>query len=365
MIPIPFTKEIYTENSIDCIKDHHENGISYKQKATNFIKDKWGFEHVILTTSCTHALEAMAMILNIGPEDEVLIPSYTFVSTANAFVKFGASVKCIDSKKDNPNIDEDKILEEITEKTKALVVVHYGGWACNMDKIVKICEEKEIYLLEDAAQAINSYYKTSEGIFKPLGIFGVMSAFSFHRTKNIGCGEGGMLVINDKKLIDNAEVVVEKGTNRHSFIMGKIDKYEWIDKGSSYPLAELNACFLYPQLVEIDKITEKRKEIWKYYYDNLPDNSMFKKCSHLGEKGNYHIFYLLMEKGKFNDKEFISSKHYNPLHMSKYYINNFEKQNLPEAERYGKTLLRLPLYYDMDIKDVQKICNSINKIVFS
>lgn len=368
MISIPFTKENYSEESIDCIRDHYENGVSYKEKVVKFVKNKWGFRHVILTTSCTHALEAMAMILNIGLGDEILIPSYTFVSTANAFVKFGASVKCIDSRHDNPNIDEEKILEAITEKTKALVVVHYAGWPCNMDRITKICNKKEIHLLEDAAQAINSYYKTPGGNFRPLGSFGIMSAFSFHATKNIGCGEGGMLIINDIKLVDKAEIVVEKGTNRHSFMLGKIDKYEWIQKGSSYPLAELNACFLYPQMLGIDKITEKRKKIWTYYQDNIINNPDFQKCPSLGEKGNHHIFYLLFKSsetlGKYRkelrDFNITASKHYNPIHDSSYYKQFFDNVFLPESTKLGKNLLRLPLYYDLTIKKCQLIVDIIN-----
>lgn len=360
---ISFTEPVYSKKSLECIQKHFGEKVSYKKKVIKLVKDRWKFNHVILTTSCTHALEAMAMILNIGPGDEVLIPSYTFVSTANAFVKFGASVKCIDSKKDNPNIDEEKICSSITSKTKALVIVHYAGVACEMEKIVKICKDNNIYLLEDAAQAINSYHKDI-----PLGSFGIMSAFSFHSTKNIGCGEGGMLVINDSKLIDKAEIIVEKGTNRHNFLSGKIDKYEWIDKGSSYPMAEINAAFLYPQLCEIDQVTEKRKIVSNYYHLNISENLNFQKCD-LG--GNFHIYYLVFKnpeilekyKKKLLDNYIQTSKHYNPIHKSKYYITNFQdNQKLPNSEKFGCNLLRLPLHNNLTILDCKKITEVINKI---
>lgn len=363
---IPFNKEIFNEDSIKYVKDYYENGTSYKRKVINFVKEKWNFDHVILTTSCTHALEAMAMILDIGHGDEILVPSYTFVSTANAFVKFGATIKCIDSRYDNPNIDEDKVLDVITDKTKALVVVHYGGWACNMDKIVKICEEKGIYLLEDAAQAINSYYHD-----RPLGSFGVMSAFSFHGTKNIGCGEGGMLVINDPILINKAEIVVEKGTNRYEFSKGFIDKYEWVEKGSSYPLAEINSCFLYPQMLLINEITYKRKLLWNTYKDNIEVNDYFSLCPKLREGGNYHIFYLIFKeehllkkyREKLLEEKFVTNTHYKPLHKSKYYRESFgESEWHIHSENYSKLLLRFPLFFDMKVEDVIDICKVVNKI---
>ena len=261
---IPFSKPYYNKKCLNNIDLVCKENVSFIKNCEELLVSKYDFPHCILTTSCTHALEMMAMILDIGHNDEVIIPSYTFVSTANAFVKFGATIKCIDSLKDNPNIDPKKIEEMITKKTKALVIVHYAGSACNMEEITKICKKHNIFLLEDAAQAINSYYNK-----KALGTFGILSAFSFHSTKNINCGEGGLLVINDKKLINKSHIICDKGTNRYDFSIGKIDKYQWIDKGSSYPMSELNAAYLYYQLENIDDIINERKEIWEYYQNNL------------------------------------------------------------------------------------------------
>ena len=219
MKPILFNNPNYNKKYITHITDHCENNISYIKKCKDIVKKKYNFENVIFTTSCTHALEMMAMILNIGDGDEVIIPSYTFVSTANAFVKFGASIKCVDSLPNNPMINLDDIENVITDKTKAIVVVHYAGQSCDMNKLMDICDKYNIYLLEDAAQAINSYY-----LNKPLGSFGILSAFSFHYTKNVNCGEGGMLVINDKDLVSKANIVCDKGTNRYDFLNKQISK---------------------------------------------------------------------------------------------------------------------------------------------
>ncbi len=360
---LPFSKPYYNKQCLEDIENASINDISYIDKCETFLTNKYKFPHCILTTSCTHALEMMAMILDIGIGDEVLIPSYTFVSTANAFVKFGASIKCIDSCKDNPNIDPDKIEKAITKKTKALVIVHYAGSACDMDKISFICKKHNIILLEDAAQAINSYYKG-----KALGTFGLLSAFSFHSTKNVNCGEGGLLVVNDTSLIGKARVIYEKGTNRYEFTNGTINKYEWIAKGSSYPLSNINAAYLYSQLLNIDAIINERKNLWDYYKSNLQDIENKKICKLSNNSGNYHIFYMVFEKrvDLINIKKYLkkngitSNTHYVPLHNSSYYINNFDDIILPNSKRFGDNLLRLPLYYDLKIENTKVICNLIN-----
>jgi len=363
---ISFSTPYFDSECLKHIEIASINNVSYINKCEMLLNIKYNFPHSILTTSCTHALEMMAMILNIGVGDEVLIPSFTFVSTANAFVKFGADIKCIDSCNDHPNIDPNKLEKAITNKTKAVVIVHYGGWSCDMDKIVEICKRKNIFLLEDAAQAINTYYKN-----KALGTFGILSTFSFHSTKNINCGEGGLLVINDKNLIDKAHIIRDKGTNRYEFSKGNISKYEWVDKGSSYPLANINAAYLYPQLINIDKIIDNRKQIWKYYKKNLTFIEE-KKIGTLSDEieyciGNYHIFYII-----FND-EFELKKiqkylkkhnipaytHYIPLHESKYYKEHFPSITLKNAELFGTNLLRLPLHNELTIKDTSKICRLI------
>jgi dTDP-4-amino-4,6-dideoxygalactose transaminase len=361
---ILFSEDYYSKDCIKCVNDCKNT--NYKQKCEEYINKKYNFTHSILTTSCTHSLEMMAMLLDIKEGDEVIVPSYTFVSTANAFVKFGAVIKCVDSEKDNPNIDPLKIEKEITDKTKALVIVHYGGWGCNMEKIVEICEKKNIYLLEDAAQAIHSYYKN-----KAVGSYGILSAFSFHSTKNINCSEGGLLVINDEGLIDKAHIICDKGTNRYEFTKGKVDKYEWVSKGSSYPMGNLNAAYLYSQLVNIDQIINKRKELWEYYKKEL-SFIQDKKCK-LCEKikdcvGNYHIFYIIFEdivmlkelQSYLKMNNIQSYTHYNPLHKSEYYRKNFkEKKELKNAEKYGNRLLRLPLHNNLSNKDIEKVCMRI------
>ena len=362
-----FNVPYYNIKCIENIKKTYEIGIQsgdgyFSKKCQEFFKNKYNFNHTLLVPSCTHALEMMAMLINIKEGDEIIIPSYTFVSTANAFVKFGANIVCVDSLKNHPNIDPIEIEKNITNKTKAICIVHYGGWSCNMDKIVKICKKYNIILLEDAAQAIHSYYKG-----KPLGSFGEMSAFSFHETKNINCGEGGLLVINNMKYLNRAEIIREKGTNRSSFFKGEIQKYEWVDKGSSYLLSDINCAYLYPQLENIDNIINIKKEKWELYYNEFKKlekynifkvNNRIKDCS-----GNYHIFYLVFNnKDKLKiikkilmENNYKTTTHYVPLHISDYYINNFNKVKLSNSELFGEKILRFPLYNDFNLNDIKKI----------
>lgn len=371
MSKIPFNKPFYNEKCLVNIKKTYENGVQsgdgfFTNKCKKLLKEKYKFNNCFFVPSCTHALEMMAMLLNIKDGDEIIIPSYTFVSTANAFVKFGAKVVCVDSLNENPNIDPNEIEKNITNNTKAVCIVHYAGWACDMDKIKKLCEKFNIILLEDAAQAINSFYKN-----QPLGTFGSMSAFSFHETKNINCGEGGLLVINDNKYLERAFIIREKGTNRTAFFEKKVSKYEWIDKGSSYLLSDINLAYLYPQFMDIDNIINYRKKIWKIYYNNLKrleKFNYFKTCEEIENcKGNYHIFYLLFNNDEYLNKiknilkknNIISCTHYIPLHLSKYYLENFEEKKLKNAENFGKNILRLPIYFNLDLKYVELICNII------
>ena len=365
---LKYNNSYFDKECLKNIEDHFKNNISYIKKCEDFLKKKYNFEHVILTTSCTHSLEMMAMILDIGNGDEVIVPSYTFVSTANAFVKFGAKIKLIDSCEENPNIDLDKIEESITEKTKALVVVHYGGWSPDMNRLKKICKDKNIYLLEDAAQAIDCYYDS-----KPSGSFGILSAFSFHNTKNIHCGEGGLLVINDKKLISKARIILDKGTNRYDFTNKKVDKYEWLNLGSSYTLSEINAAFLFQQIINMNSIINKRKKIWKLYEKELK----FIEEKGLGKlskeevmcKGNYHIFYIVFNSATLlkNLKEYLfekkieTSTHYIPLQKSKYYRENYKKISLINSEKYGERLLRFPNFYEIRDEDIIKISSLLKK----
>ena len=269
----------------------------FTKKCHQFFEDRFGFKKCLLTTSCTDALEMAAILINTQPGDEVIVPSYTFVSTANAFALRGAKIVFADSSPDNPNIDIDILESLITPKTKAIVPVHYAGIACDMDKITALAGKYGLYVIEDAAQAIDSYYTGSDNIKRALGSIGHMAAFSFHETKNIMSGEGGMLVINDNRFIERAEIIREKGTNRSKFFRGEIDKYGWVDIGSSFLPSDIIAAFLYAQLENLDDIQNKRKAIWDVYFD------VFKTLDSEGTirvpsipsyaTNNAHMFYLV------------------------------------------------------------------------
>ena len=259
---IPFNKPYLTGKETQYIIEAVNSGkISgngmFTQKCQTFFEKNFGFKKALLTTSCTDALEMCAMLANVNQGDEVIVPSYTFVSTALAFVRQGAEIVFADSCADNPNIDADEIEQLITKKTKAIVVVHYAGISCDMDKIMLLAKKHNLIVIEDAAQAIDSYYNG-----KPLGSIGHLAAFSFHETKNIISGEGGMLTINDDRFINRAEVIWEKGTNRASFFRGEIEKYNWVDTGSSFLPSEVTAAFLFAQLENLEAIQTKRKKIW-------------------------------------------------------------------------------------------------------
>jgi dTDP-4-amino-4,6-dideoxygalactose transaminase len=332
----------------------------FTKKCHEFFEKRYGFHKCLLTTSCTDALEMAAILINIQPGDEVIIPSYTFVSTANAFVLRGAKIVFADSSSLNPNIDVDTIEALISNKTKAIVPVHYAGIACDMDKIMELAARYNLYVIEDAAQAIDSFYTGKDGIKKPLGSIGHLSAFSFHETKNIMSGEGGMLVINDDKLIERAEIIREKGTNRSKFFRGEVDKYGWVDIGSSFLPSDIIAAFLYAQLENLDEIQRKRKEIWQYYFDALTPlaaEGLLQLPAIPGyATNNAHMFYVvcrdlehrseLIQYLKSNDIQ--SVFHYLSLHKSPYYSSKHDGRELTESDRYTDSVLRLPMYYELD-----------------
>ncbi|MCP4884162.1 MAG: dTDP-4-amino-4,6-dideoxygalactose transaminase, partial [Flavobacteriales bacterium] len=262
---IPFNAPYITGNEIKFIEDAINSGkLSgdgyFTKKCQSYFESNFGFKKTFLTSSCTDALEMSAMLLNANPMDEIILPSYTYVTSALAFLRQGLKIIFSDSLDDNPNIDPKKIEPLITEKTKAILVVHYAGVACDMEKIMTIAQKHNLIVIEDCAQAISSYYGE-----KPLGTFGQLSCFSFHETKNIISGEGGLLAVNDQKLISRAEKIWEKGTNRSQFLKGIINKYEWVDIGSSFLPSELTAAFLWAQLQSLHQIQEKRLENWNYY----------------------------------------------------------------------------------------------------
>lgn len=332
----------------------------YTQLCQNYFQKKYDFQKCLLTTSCTDALEMAAILLDIQPGDEVIMPSYTFVSTANAFVLRGAKIVFADSMDINPNIDASTIESLITSKTKAIVPVHYAGISCDMDAIMELAAKYNLFVVEDAAQAIDSYYTGKDGLQKPLGSIGHLAAFSFHETKNIISGEGGMLVVNDPQFAQRAEIIWEKGTNRSAFFRGEVDKYGWVDVGSSFLPSEIVAAFLWAQLEHLEEIQNKRKFIWNQYWEGLQT---------LQEKGvlklpvvpdyatnNAHMFYVVCQNLEHRTalieglkKENIQAVfHYLSLHKSPFYNQKHDGRDLPNTDFYSDTLVRLPMYYELN-----------------
>ena len=345
------------------------NGV-FTQRSQKFFEDRYGFKKAITTTSGTDALEMAALLCEIKPGDEVIVPSYTFVSSALAFVREGAKVVFADSCSDNPNIDPDKLEGLITENTKAIVPVHYAGVACDMGKIMEIANRHNLLVVEDAAQAIDSYF---DG--KPLGGIGHLGCFSFHETKNVTAGgEGGLLVINDERFIRRAEIIWEKGTNRAEFFRGMANKYGWVDIGSSFLPSEINSAFLLAQLEHLDEIQGRRKEIWKMYYNglenlekqgvvslpNIPDYAT----------NNSHMFYMVCRSlkerseliGFLKENGILAVFHYLSLHLSEYYKKHSKGiPSLPNCDRFADCLVRLPMFFELRDEDVETVINHIHE----
>ncbi len=379
---IPFNKPYLTGKEMQYIEDAVKSGkISgnglFTKKCQEFFEKEFGFKKTLLTTSCTDALEMAAILVDIKEGDEVIVPSFTFVSTALAFVRQGADIVFADSYSDNPNINADQIEALITEKTKAIVVVHYAGVACDMDKIMSIANKHGIIVIEDAAQAIDSYYISKNGTKKALGSIGHFSAFSFHETKNIISGEGGMLCINEDRFIQRAEIIWEKGTNRSQFFRGEVDKYSWVDTGSSFLPSEIISAFLWAQIENMRDIQDKRIKIWNRYYEGL---SSFEPLSIKKPKlplvpeyatNNAHMFYLVWDnvddRTKFiqhlKDKGILSVFHYLSLHKSSYYEKySTRKSELPNSDMFSDCLVRLPLFYELTDEQVEYIINTIKEL---
>jgi len=375
---IPFNKPFLTGNELDYIEDAVSEGkISgngkYTKKCQCFFQNQYGFHKCLLTTSCTDALEMAAILLNIQPGDEVIMPSYTFVSTANAFVLRGAKIRFVDSRKSHPGMDEDKVEDLVNDKTKAIVVVHYAGVACDMDKIMAIAQKYDLFVVEDAAQAVDSYYIHSDGSQSPLGSIGHLGTFSFHETKNVIAGEGGLLAINDEQFSERAEIIWEKGTNRSAFFRGEVDKYGWVDIGSSFLPSELNATFLFAQLEHLEKIQHKRLALWQRYHEGLEDI-----CQRLGIQqpvipdyatNNAHMYYLVCDS-EYQRSKLISSLeragiiavfHYQSLHKSEYFEDRHDGRTLPMTDKYSDQLVRLPLFYELETKQQLKIIDAISE----
>ena len=376
---IPFNKPFLTGKEAHYMYDAVYSGkISgngkYTKLCQEFLKERYSLGKCLLTTSCTDALEMAAILIGIEPGDEVIMPSYTFVSTSNAFILRGANIIFIDSREDHPGMDEDLIEQNITPKTKAIVPVHYAGVSCDMDKIMEVASKHDLYVVEDAAQGIDSFYIGKDGKSRALGSIGHLAAFSFHETKNIISGEGGMLVVNSPELEERAEIIWEKGTNRSSFFRGEVDKYGWVDIGSSYLPSEIIAAFLYAQLENLEKIQTRRREIWNEYDHNFRNRGNIKKkyniqLPHVPDyaTNNAHMYFLVCSSAEERDEllKYLKQRgvhavfHYLSLHKSEYYKSRYKGNSLQQTDRYSERLVRLPLYYELSESDQKKTIKSV------
>jgi dTDP-4-amino-4,6-dideoxygalactose transaminase len=378
MNSIPFNKPHLTGKETHYIYDAVNAGKlsgngKYTKMCQDYFQTTFGFGKCLLTTSCTDALEMAAILLDIREGDEIIMPSYTFVSTANAFVLRGAKIIFADSHKDHPCIDENKIEELITSKTKAIVPVHYAGVACNMDKIMDLSVKYDLYVVEDAAQAIDSYYIGRDSKKRALGSIGHLAAFSFHETKNIISGEGGMLVVNDDRFKERSEIIWEKGTNRSAFFRGEVDKYGWVDVGSSFLPSEIIAAFLWAQLEELSEIQSRRLAIWNRYYNDLQDwaikNEVCLPVIPPYATNNAHMFYMVCKNVKqrkslidrLKTNNILAVFHYLSLHKSEFYKQNCKNVNLPNSDRFSYALVRLPFFLDLDNNDLENILKNIKQ----
>lgn len=345
------------------------NGV-FTKKCQNFFMERYGFKKCLLTTSGTDALEMCAMLCELKPGDEVIVPSYTFVSTALAFLREGATIIFADSMDSNPNLDASKLESLITPRTKVIVPVHYAGVACDMDAIMAVASRHGLIVVEDAAQAVDSFYKS-----RPLGGCGHLGAFSFHETKNITAGgEGGLLVINDERFIRRSEILWEKGTNRAEFFRGAVNKYGWVDMGSSFLPAEINAAFLWAQLENLDEIQGKRKAIWDRYNTSLQSLAT-KGLFRLPQIPDYatnngHMFYVVCRNLEersglieyLKEHDVTAPFHYLSLHKSEFYTNHSSNiPELPVCDMYADCLVRMPMYYELDLDQVDMIVSLIEE----
>jgi len=340
----------------------------YTHLCHDFFERRFGFSKVLLTTSCTDALEMAAILCNIQPGDEVIMPSYTFVSTANAFMLRGAVIRFADTYKDYPNIDPVSIRELITPRTRVVLVVHYAGVACDMDAIMELARQHNLLVVEDAAHAIDSFYKG-----RPLGSIGHFGAFSFHETKNIISGEGGMLVVNDRQFIPRAEIIWEKGTDRAAFSRGEVNKYGWKDIGSSFLPSEMTAAMLYAQLEQFDEIQAKRKKAWHQYFTllkPLEEKGMIRLPSVNAEATvNGNMFFIITKNPEERSSLLSYLKkngiyavfHYLPLHSSDFFRDKHDGRNLPNTDRFSDCIIRLPFYNEMKDEELDFVVNSVKK----
>lgn len=371
---IPFNKPYFSGRELKYIEDVcHSTTMSgngdYTKKCHHFFEERYGFKKCLLTTSGTDALEMCAMLCELKPGDEVIVPSYTFVSTALAFLREDAKVVFADSGDANPNLTAEIIEPLINERTKVIAVVHYAGIACDMDPIMALAEKHHLIVVEDAAHSVDSYYKG-----KPLGGIGHLGAFSFHETKNISSGEGGMLVVNDDRFIRRSEIIWEKGTNRAEFYRGMVNKYGWCDMGSSFLPSEFNAAYLWAQLEQLEDIQTKRKHIWSMYYEGLKgkvDSQIVIPELPDYATNNGHMFYLVCPSLQYRTRlmDYLKEHgiqttfHYLPLHSSDYYKDKHDGRKLENCDYYGDCLVRLPLFYELKDEEIKLIIIHILEFV--
>ncbi|NQT87668.1 dTDP-4-amino-4,6-dideoxygalactose transaminase [bacterium] len=366
---VPFNQPLRLGDEQDCVSRAIRSGKfsgngNFTQACRAALQGKLACAEAVLTPSCTAALEMCALLCDVGPGDEVILPAYTFVTTASAFALRGATLVWCDIRPDTKNIDESLIEPLVTDRTKAVVVVHYAGVACEMDSITALCARRGLVLVEDAAQAIDSAYKG-----KPLGSLGDLAAFSFHETKNVQCGEGGALIVNDPDLVQRAQFTRDKGTNRSLFARGLVDKYTWVTLGSSFLLSELQAAFLLPQLEQLEAVTARRVAHWDAYRERLaefmpPDALPFvpAHCRHNG-----HMFTILLDDAaerdamtaRLRERGIGARFHYAPLHRAPYWQGRYAHITLPVTEDISTRLLRLPMHYSLAREQVEAVCEAV------
>lgn len=372
-IRVPFNRPFVVGNELAHIAEAVRSGQLagggvFTRKCESFLQDRFGIHRVLMTPSCTAALEMSAILLDLGPGDEVIMPSFTFVSTANAIVRTGARPVFVDVRHDTLNLDETLIEGAITDRTRAIVPVHYGGIGCQMDAIVEMARAHDLTVIEDAAQAVNARYRGQS-----LGSLGALGAFSFHETKNFICGEGGALCINDEQFVARAEIIRDKGTNRQQFIRGVVDKYSWVEVGSSYVASELNCAFLWGQLEQMDEITDRRAAIHERYQRGLQPLEQQERlrlpCRPAACASNHHLFYILLPDTHGRDRlmhalradGILAVFHYVPLHTAPMGLALGNRAaTLPVTENVSGRVLRLPLFFDLTEVDQDFVIERIH-----
>jgi dTDP-4-amino-4,6-dideoxygalactose transaminase len=356
---IPFNRPILPDRAADYMLEAFRSGKvsgdgTFSRRCEAYFQERYRASRCLMTTSCTDALELAAILSRVGPGDEVILPSFTFVSTANAFALRGAKLVFADSLPEHPNLDPAQVESLITPRTRVIVPVHYAGVSVDMDPILAFAESRDIVVVEDAAQAVEATYKGRQ-----LGLLGQLGAFSFHETKNIHCGEGGLIAIRDQALAARAEVIREKGTNRSAFFRGEVDKYGWVDIGSSFLPSDILAAILWAQLEHLEQICRHRLELWNRYQEELMD---LERAGHAalphvpGFAGhNGHAFYLILRDestrarliSHLKARNIMAVFHYQSLHLSRFFEDKHDGRNLPNSDRYSDCLLRLPLFHDL------------------